>query len=285
MITAIDFGLSEIRTAFRSPQQPGRLNLIGERSGYCLVPDRRQHRASLDHQGISYAECDGVLAVVGNQITAARWLSRVPVAPLIQDSLSASADPSARQMLNVLVEAMLPACNEAEGYCAVVLPGNDSETDFSLRQREFLSRLVRMRGYEVMPLRASEAAMLSTSHESFFTGCTVVIGAEHTEVCLSRNGIPLAFRECLAGGNGIDRELARQFRMHIWDGDGTCYLDTETVCGRKHEKSIDLFSPVGDFECAMAGYYEKLIDQVLRMISSALFVRPRNMATTRLMKR
>jgi hypothetical protein len=270
MITAIDFGSTEIRTACCDPQRPGRLKLTTERSAYTMMPDSKQHRAALDHFGFSYAVCDGSLVVAGNQASEAKWLSRVPMVPLLEDSSSDFADPTARQLLSVLVEAMLPACTTTGGICAVVLPGHESETGVMFRQRDFLCRLVKMRGYRVMKVRPSEAALLSAASPSVYSGCSVVIGAEFTEVCVAKNGTPQAFRFAAVGRNTIDRELARKFRMCVFDSDGTSYLNTDAVCEKI--QSISSASPDAsdDFEHSLLGSCQLLAGQILTMVLEAI---------------
>jgi hypothetical protein len=270
MITAIDFGTSEIRTACFEPQQPGRLKLRAERSAYTMIPDCKEYRAVLDHFGYSYAVCDGSLVIVGNQALKAKWLSRVPMAPLLEDPSSEFADPTARQLLNVLVEAMLPACTTTGGTCAVVLPGHESETGIMLRQREYLCRLVRMRGYRVLPVRPAEAALLSTSSASVYSGCTVVVGSEFTEVCVARNGVPLSFRFAAIGRNMIDRELSRKFRIYVFDSDGTCYLNTDTVCEKIQNIPSESADLSGNFEQALLSSCQSLADQILTMALEAI---------------
>jgi hypothetical protein len=266
MITAIDFGSSTIRVAFRSPGQGERLSLVVERSGYTLVPDTSNHRMTLDHLGVCYASCDGALLVAGNQAATLQWLSRIPIAPLLADTTDGSEDPPARQMLSILVEAMLPRGRDAGDVCAVVMPQQGKCVESIERQRKLLSRLVRTQGYQFYPVNAAEAALLSAAGKNSFTGCSIVMGAEYTEMCVARYGVPLTFRSLQCGGNWIDRETARQFRMHTWDGDGTCYLDTETVSVWKKGAEIDLRNPVGDREMALSRLHGALIDQVLLLV-------------------
>ena len=123
MITAIDFGCSRIRSAFRNPLDPQRLSLYVERAEYALIEDQSQHRRTLAEQQIPCAECKDALAVVGNRSVDVKWMSRVPLTPLFADGLVPSDDAPARQMLHVLTAAILPPAKDSENLCAMVVPG------------------------------------------------------------------------------------------------------------------------------------------------------------------
>ena len=276
MITAIDFGCSRIRAAFRNPQQPGRLSLYAERSEYALIDDNEQHRRTLTDQKIPHAECQNALAVVGNRSADVKWLSRVPTTPLLGDGLVPADDPPARQMLHVLTASMLPAVTGSNNPCAVVVPagsatgGSAEAAILSDRNRNFLSGLVRMQGYSPFVVNAAEAAILATGGETNFTGTSIVVGAETTEICIARFGMPLASVSLPVGCNWIDSEIARQFRIFAWDETGAAYLDLDAVRKWKTNGEVDIHNAIGERERSLAKLFTVMLDQITRSLAQLL---------------
>lgn len=262
MITAMDFDSGRIRATFRNPQRPERLSLYSEPAEYALVQNSDQHRRTLEEQKIACAVCEGALAVVGNQAAKARWLSRVPCAPLMPDGLVPSDDPPARQLLHMLVSAILPRPGAGPNLCGVALSGMSDSSDELTQSQEFLCRLVHMAGYEPLPYSPAEAAMLAVGSECSFTGISVVMGAETTEICVSRLGKSLAGISLKVGSNWVDNEIARQFRIYAWDTDGACYLDPENVRSWEKSNEVNLRHPMGERERTLAKLYTVMLDRV-----------------------
>lgn len=270
MIAAIDFGSSRIRSTFRTPDHPDRLSLFVERSEYALVQDTAQHRRALLDLQIPFAVCQDALAVVGNQASRARWLSRVPCTPLMYEGVIPSDDPPARQMLHNLVQAMLPQASGTGNVCAVALPAGSDQSEPAIRNREFLCRLVTMAGYTPLVVNHAQAALLACGSDTGFSGISVVMGAETTEICLARHGRPLGSRSLDVGSNWIDTELARHFRIYAWDDAGTCYLDLDQVRTWKEAGEISLRQAMGDRERMLTRLYAVVLDRVARAIGQML---------------
>jgi hypothetical protein len=203
------------------------LSLFSERSEYALITNTEQHRRSLLDQRIPFAECEGALVVVGNSAEKAQWLSRVPRTPLLVDGNVPADDPPARQMLSVLTEAILPPFPGERNLCVLTIPGLRDGSEQSVKNEEFLCRLVRMRGYQTLVVNPAEAALLASCSDASFTGISIVMGAETTTICISRYGMPLITETIAIGGNWMDTEIARQFHVQVWDEEGNSYLDIE----------------------------------------------------------
>lgn len=270
MITALDFGCSRIRSAFRNPDQPGRLTIFAERSEYAIVPNDEHHRRILEEQKIPHAVCEGEIAVAGNQSVRVDWLTRLPGTSLMPDGIVPTDDPPARQLLHMLVEAILPRPSSGMNVCGLVVPGAHDQSDRAALNQEFLCRLVRMQGYEPLVVHAAEAAILSTGSDTSFTGISIVIGAETSELCIARYGMPLATVSLPVGSNWMDTEIARQFRIELWDGSGGCYLDLESVRKWKHNPEISLYQPLSDRERMLSRLYSVVLDRIIRSVSQLL---------------
>lgn len=270
MITAIDFGCSRIRSAFRSPDHRDRLSLFVERAEYAMIRDTQHHRQALESRQIPFAICRDSLAVVGNRAMEAQWLSRVPTTPLFTDGAVPSDDPPARQMLHVLVSAMLPEPSGSVNLCALTIPGAHNHSEQTRRNCDFLTRLVQMQGYRAMVVNAAEAAVLATCGEATFTGASIVMGAETTEICIARLGVPLAANSLPVGSNWIDAEIARDYKIQLFDAGGSCYLDLESVREWKAQVQIDVSNPLGERECVLSRLYTVVLDRVVRSLGQLL---------------
>ena len=265
MITALDFGCHSIKSAFRCPDDPRKINLFCERSEYAVLPDTPAHLQALADNLISYAICEDSLVVFGNRASEVRWLSRQPCAPLFTDGRVPREDAPARQILNVLTEALLPTTDE-ESFCVFTSPGGNAQAD----NNEFLSRLIRMHGWTPIASTAGNAVMLATGHDTRFTGVSIVVGAESTQVCVSRFGAEVAGETIEVGSNWIDSELAAQFKMKTWDESGDCYLDLEGVRNWKHDSRIQLRNGVDEREKTLSRLYGVVLNRVAKSVHQLL---------------
>jgi hypothetical protein len=270
MICAIDFGSSRIRSVFRNTQTPERLTMYSERSEYALLANTDQHRDALDRKGVPFAECDQALVVFGNHASRAQWISRVPRTALLTDGVVPSDDPPARQMLSLLAESIIPDRTGSQNLCVLTVPGLRDDSEQARKNEAFLCRLVKMNGYRPLVVNAAEAALLATCSDAIFTGVSIVIGAETTSICIARYGILIASETIAIGGNWIDAELAKQFKIQTFDENGTAYLDIEKVREWKAEGGVSLTNGVGERERMLGRLYTVLLDQVAGIICRML---------------
>ncbi|MCA9061881.1 MAG: cell division FtsA domain-containing protein [Planctomycetaceae bacterium] len=272
MIAAIDFGSCWIRSATRAPEDDSRMRMISERSEYAMLPATDLHRETLRAQQIPFAECEDTLVVIGNHAAATHWLSRVPCTPLFVDGRVPTNDRPARQMIGVLIESMLPLVSdeEAPGLCVMTVPGCRDGVDTAATNELFLSRLVQMRGYETLVVRPSHAAVLATCGDAQFTGMTIVVGAETTDLCVSRLGMPIASAEIPVGCNWVDLELARQYQIQKFDEHGTGYLDLDAVRQWKQYSDIHLRTPVSERERTLVRLFSVVMDRICRSVAGLM---------------
>lgn len=264
-MTSIDFGSYEIRCAFRDRTDVKCLSLRTERSEYAILPSQDTYRSTLSDQHISYADCDDSIVVFGSRASKVRWLSRIPCAPLFSDGMVPTDDAPARQILNILTKAMLPTRAGDLRECWFTSPGGSSSTNI-----EFLSRLIRMHGFVPHHCNSGEAVMLSAGSDNQFTGISIVMGAETCQISITRYGIDLASETLHVGGNWIDTELAKQFRIQVWDDNGACYLDLNEVRDWKHDPERHLRNAVDEKERVLARLYGVVLDQIARTVKSLL---------------
>lgn len=270
MNCSIDYGSSVLRSLFRNPASPSRLCLSTSRSEYAVVPDTDSHRRALGSEGVPFAVCEGSLLVIGNDASRVRWISRLPASPLFADGRIPQTDAPARQMLYELTQAMLPELRSDRGVCVMTIPGAGQGESVTGLNAEFLTRLVRMRGYTPLVLGAAEAAMLSAGVDSRFTGVSVVIGAESVSWCVARRGLVLATDAISAGTRWMDLEIARAFGVQVWDASGRAYLDAERAGEWRRESCVDLRQPRDEQESLLSRLYAVLVQKLAEAITVAV---------------
>ena len=266
MITAIDFGCYAIRSAWRSPTASPQLTLFNERAEYAVLPGQDSYRQALEDRQICYAECDGSLVVFGDRAGQVRWLSRMPCAPLFAEGSIPTSDAPARQILHVLINAILPKPDDENSTCCFTVPGGRGRTE----NADFLSRLIRMNGFEPRVCSSAESLILASGNDSSFTGITLAMGAATSEVSVCRFGVPLASETIPVGANWIDAEVARQFKFQVWDVAGDCYLDHEAVREWKHDSRVHLRTGIGEREKTLARLYGEVLDRIARSVQRLL---------------
>ena len=258
MITAIDFGCYAIRSTFREGISGVPVTMYSEKSEYVVLPNIERYQQLLEAHEVPHAVCEDTLAIYGNQVTQTRWLSRMPSASIFNGGMVPSDDPPARQILDLICSAILPSPGAGLNLCAFTVPGSERR-DVS---QEFLSRLIRMRGYEPLVVSAADVVMLAEGNETSFSGISVVIGAETSEVSISRLGITLASTVIPVGADWIDIELARQFQIHVFDETGEAWLDLEAVREWKHNLERNLRSSVDEREKVLSRLYGAVLDRI-----------------------
>ena len=278
MICAIDFGSYRIRSVFRSPQTPERLTMFSERSEYTLLTNTEEHRQALEVPAISYAECDQALVVFGNRAARVQWLSRVPRTALLTDGNVPSDDAPARQMLSLLTESMLPHISGFQNLCVLTVPGLRDGSDQAKKSEAFLSRLVQMKGYQPLVVSSAEAALLATSSDAAFTGVSIVMGAEATTICVARLGMLIASETLAIGGNWIDTELAKHFKVQMYDEAGTAYLDIDNIRQWKINSGVNLKHALGDRERMLVRLYTNILQSICRSLTQMLDSAPVRLA-------
>jgi hypothetical protein len=270
MICAIEFGSCWIRALYRNSATPQRLMLFSEPAEYVLLANNESHRSLLQTRQIPFAVCDDALLVTGHAMDRAEWLSRLPRTPLFPEGNVPDSDPPARQLLNVIVESILPPGDGSNDLCVLTVPGRRDHSDTAIRNEEFLNRLLQMRGYRTCIINAAEATLLAGGNRSAFTGFSVVIGAETTSICFGRQGVSLAAETLKIGANWIDTELARHFHIHRWDDEGQSYLDLHSVRQWKQGDHSQHKNLVDNGSRMLLRLYAVVLEQVARTMSRML---------------
>lgn len=180
MSVGLDLGTTE----FRSIRDCARA-LVSRRCEaiYLALRDTPGHRRLLDHTQALYGQCGTDLVVIGDDARECSAMLDLPVIPLLREGLLSAADPVARQIVALMVEAVLPPAIEAGQVCCVALPGGYAlECDTQSLDVRFLKQLVTLRGYRAQLVASGQAVVLAELVGSSFTGLGMSLGAANWEI-------------------------------------------------------------------------------------------------------
>ncbi|OYW13601.1 MAG: hypothetical protein B7Z55_16545, partial [Planctomycetales bacterium 12-60-4] len=203
----MSIGLDLGSTQFRSLRLHGD-RLIGRS---CLaqvlsVPDTPAHRRLLDNDGVNYADSHGTLNVMGD--AAGEWsrLMSLPARRLLIDGQLPHEDPIARQILSMMVDAVLPLARTPGETCCLTIPGELLPVQSS-PERDFFLRLVRLRGYTPIVAGQGHSIVLAELEDASLSGLGISLGASISEFSLCRSGREIARCAIPWGSDEIHQRL------------------------------------------------------------------------------
>ncbi len=268
MSTALDVGVSRVRSLRVGP---GRLINRSCRALYSYFDDGPRARTLLERAGVEFAVCDGSLVLLGDRAAEMSEMFRVACLRLFPEGRLAPNDPAARQATAAIVEALLPEPAIRNEICGVCIPGPRTVGGESRTQEcEFISRLVQLRGYRPLVVRASEAVVLAELRSEAFTGIGISLGAGACDVCLAHQGTEIAGFSVPVAGDWIDFEIARRFGIYARDDEGVRTLDGLSAAAWKESCGCSLLNPSGDREEFLASLYTELVAHVIQEIIGKL---------------
>jgi hypothetical protein len=204
VMTALDLGSHTFRSA---RLLGGSLRARRVRAEYCPVPDNRIHREFLATHDISFLECEAGLVVPGDDANKVARFLQVPTHAVLPGGRLAPGDRLGRQVINVLLESVLPPGTPAGCECAVTFPAG-TEQDGS-ETVEFLSRLIKLRGYTPRPLAQGLALGLAELGGEQFTGLCLQVGHSATQLVVLRLGRMVASDSLGKAGEWLEEHLRR----------------------------------------------------------------------------
>jgi hypothetical protein len=268
MTTAFDFGSFRLRSLC---QAGPRLISRHCRTIYQILPATDSWRGILGDLGIGYAEGPHTLTVIGDDAERVGGLCPVPASGILPDGRLADDDPAARQMLAQLVNGLLPPAIRPGDVCCMTLPGASYLNRTSENSELNLCvHLIEMQGYDVRILSASMAVLLASSSRTGFTGIGLSFGESSCSVSLSRKGVEIAYCSIPLGGNWIDESLARSESQYIYDIDGACYLDTNSIRLWREQLQGSIAEPQSELERKLREKCDVMIERVVSECAAPL---------------
>lgn len=259
-LTALDLGTHRFRSLRRvGGKTVGR----GCRAAYGALPDSPARRRLLDQVGLSYATTQGgrdgeaaELLLFGDAADEYAKLFGTPPLPLLPDGAVPTDDPPARQILAALIESLLPDPLLPDERVKVVFPGRDAD-------RQFLTRVIRLRGYEPEAVDPAEAFAAAAMPDTGFRGLALICGADRWELAAVLAGEVVARCVAEGGTTALDRRRAEDRAEVAYERDGERYLDVD-ACRRTREGFAGtLAAPRGEEEAAVAELHAAALRELL----------------------
>ncbi len=268
MSVGLDIGASRIRCVRRRGEQ-----LIGRnaRAQFTALPDAPNYRSLLEAGRIPFAVCDNALTILGDNAAAYASLFHVRPQTLMPQGRLPMNDPVARQSLAALVEALLGEPDQPGEICGVSLPGGEVfQSSVINHELEYLSRLIRLRGFTPMVLSAGMAVILSAGVRDSFTAIGLSFGAATSELVLVHRGVQRAIFSIPRGGNWMDERIAEHFDLTQCTESGEHFFDLPQAASFRQSFVGNLLQPGTDEERFLADLHFYLTDSLIRGAANEL---------------
>jgi hypothetical protein len=195
-------GLDLSTTQFCSLQRAGD-ELISRQCDavYVVLSDTSGHRRLLGQANVKFAECGHDLILFGE--TAMEWadMLNLPIVSLLPEGRVPQNDPVARQLLALMVDAVLPTPTQTNQICCLALPGgHDLSKAFCHYDVRFFQQLVSLKGYVPRLISAGHSVILADLEDTLFSGLGVSLGPSDCEFVIVHTGRELGY--CSTEGVG-----------------------------------------------------------------------------------
>ncbi len=273
MTIAIELGAFALRSLRRRGDE---LVARSCRTIAASVKDNESRRRLLQVAQVPYLMAEDYLVLPGDWAVEAIALFETLPRALLPGGEIPKADPVSRQVLSILVEGLLPWSEHRQEVCCFVQPGHgqipvDSNPDLDLRLA-FFSRLIRLRGYEPLPLNPATGLVLAELRRAGFSGVGLMLGASGCDVAIVHCGHQLACGRLARGGAWIDEQLARRTKSFRRDALGELVLDTDGARLRKEAAALDRHT---DDDRLVTALYRNLIAEFIEVMCETLASNPR----------
>lgn len=212
---AFDIGTHLIRTLRHDGP---RLMSRSQQLCYAVLPAGRASERRLIETGATYSRCEEGFLVLGSEAVNLCQSHPVPLVKAMPEGIVPVNDVVGRQILSLLVDAVLPPTG-AEEICMISHSLGDA------RSIEFFRGLIRLRGYEPVELRPATAGGVVALADFRMTGVAVDLGAATCEIAVLGTGRELAYRHVLGGGGELDKHFFSPKEHRFTDDSGQSYRD------------------------------------------------------------
>lgn len=184
----MSIGLDLGSTQFRSLRRHGQ-RLVGRNCpcAFVMIADTATNRRMIERDDLPFLELGRELVLIGDAAIA--WTDHAPVAirALLPDGKLPADDGLARELLAFLIDAVLPPATFPHEVCAMTIPGELFPEESGV-ERDYFSKLVKLRGYEPHIIGQGMAAVLAELGDAGFSGIGINIGASQCEIALVHYG-------------------------------------------------------------------------------------------------
>ena len=197
MSIGLDLGTTQFRSLRIADNE-----LIGRqcRAVYAVLSDTANHRRLLEQSGAKFASCGGDIVLFGD--SALEWsnLLDLSVVSLLPGGRVPQSDPVARQLLTLMIDAVLPPAERQGDVCCMTVPGGHDIHQAGLPYDvRLFKQLVALRGYQPKLISPGQAVVLAELAAASFSGIGICFGAGNCQIGVIHCGRELAscsFDEC-----------------------------------------------------------------------------------------
>lgn len=143
---------------------------------FVMISDTPAHRRLLQQSDTHFATCSDQLLVFGEAAREWSAMLNLSLTPLLHKGHIPASDPISRQVLTLMIDAILPTPTFHGSLCKMTLPGGGRDERIENRDAEFFQQLVALRGYRPQVLTATHALALAELNEAGFTGIAISLG-------------------------------------------------------------------------------------------------------------
>ena len=246
----------------------GTMNIVSARQVSDKVVTKRVRDAFIDLDleakktlklsKVNYVEKDGQLIVLGDSaFNMANLFKREVRRPLSKGVVSAG-ELDAQSVLSLLVDHVLehPQVEGEHCFFSVPAPPLDVQDQDVVYHTEVFRKIISECGYTPHPMNEAMAIVYSQCAAESFSGLAVSFGSGMCNVALAFQAVEGMSFSLAQGGDWIDSHAAKAVGS-----------TASRMCAIK-EKGVDLLSPKGREEEAIALYVRALIDYCLKNIGA-----------------
>lgn len=161
---------------------------------FISVPSTPANLRAMSKLSIPHACCEGCVLVAGEHARHYAELFQVEIQSLMPDGHVLIGDIPGRQLLANLFEQVLPAARVDGDYCCRTRIERREGVSISKAQQQadrLIDQIVRLRGYRLIEIPASQAVLLSEMVTSQFTGIAVQWQDRTAHLYAARQGTTL----------------------------------------------------------------------------------------------
>lgn len=208
-----------------------------------IALESRKANFIIDNEGFVIVGEDALLMANERNANARRPMSRGVLSPREKDSLP---------MIKLIIKSLI---GQGDGTTSLVFstPSDPVDNDFDIfYHTEMIKSYIEEMGFNPTPMNEGFAIAFSELLDDNLTGMCLSLGAGMINVIVCYEGEPIVEFAITKGGDWIDQSVGKALD-----------LNASMVQIEKEEGGVDLFTPVGKIQEAIAVYYGILINYAL----------------------
>ncbi len=255
----LDIGTANILAAVRDHKSG--IVVRCERNAFLDIQGDVHSRSMLTRLNVPYVVHDNSLIVLGASAFELANVFGRPTRRPMKDGLISSQEKEALPMMQMIIKKTLgePCVPNEPCFFSVPAESVDKENNIVYHQGLFAGMLQKL-GYNPTPMNEGHAVTFAELAAADFTGIGISFGGGMVNVCVAYKTIPALTFSVARGGDWIDSNAATVLG-----------LPSSKVTFIK-ESGMDIRSPKGREQEAIAIYYRNLISYTLQNIRNRLMM-------------